>query len=82
MNDYDGMPNLPKIMSMADLAILIGWRVERVRRAMAKRGIAFKMAERKNCRWYVTSVGLRQSMPQVYMEVQAEAGRRSYVFSD
>ncbi len=80
MNDYDGMPNLPKIISMADLATLIGWSVERVRRAMVKRNIAFKLGDRKNSRWYVTTAGLRENMPQVYLEVQSEAGRRLYEF--
>ena len=64
-----------ELMGMADLARLIGWRTERVRKVLQKRGIAFQMVPGVGERWYVTMVGLRAHMPEVYILAESQAAR-------
>lgn len=66
-----------KLMTMRDMADLIGWRTERVRLVLRKRNIAFQLNPGRGNRWYVTIVGLRAHMPEVYILLESEASRRA-----
>lgn len=67
----------PKLMTVAELAEFIGWRTERVRRTLKKRKICFQLEPGRGNRWYVTMIGLRAHMPEVYILAESEAARQS-----
>ncbi len=74
--------NLPKVMLISDIANLIDWRCERIRRILQRRDMCFQMVPGKGNAWYVTAIIMRANMPEVYATLEEEAYKRSYTFQE
>ncbi len=76
-NESVNRADTERLMSTSTMAKLIGWRTERVREVLQKRKLTFQMVPGRGNRWYVTMIGLRAHMPEVYILLESEAAKQS-----